>query len=92
MPWEDFIEMMAFNSISPISDERQDLVGAFHTASIVNTVRSLVNPDQTPVHHMDLMPFSPPRDPEDDCVTPESPEHEVAAVREMFAGARIKKG
>jgi len=88
MPWADFVGFIAFNSISPIGDDRADYVSAFHTAALITTVRGMVNDDAQPADPRDLMPFRE-RSEDEDMFVPDSPEAERDGVIALFAGMRI---
>jgi hypothetical protein len=90
MPWADFLELVAFDSIAPIGPERADFVSAAHTAALINTVRGAVGATGEPVKALDLMPFRQ-SDPEDggSMYQPVDAEDELHAVFGMFSAMKI---
>lgn len=94
MPWSDFLELVAFNSISPITDDRADFIAAQQTATVVNMFRGK---DARPVPISDFLPFNrerADRDDESGYVEAESPEQEAFAIDRLLGmlGREVRDG
>ena len=95
MPWDDFLELLAFNSISPISDDRADSIAAIQTTTLGNLIRGAVGATCERLKVANFMPFKreKARIADDDCLVTNSGEEEDAAIdRILGMCGKFKRG
>ncbi len=93
MPWDDFLELVAYNSVSPIGDERADIIAAQSTMVLGNLVRGAMGARGGDLTIEKLTPFSFSRpSPSDAIETPLSAEHEMQSVDAVLFGIASRKG
>jgi len=95
MPWDDFLELLAFNSISPISDDRADSIAAIQTTTLGNLIRGAVGATGEGLKVADFLPFKREKAgiADDDCLVTNSGEEEDAAIdRILGMCGKFKRG
>ena len=95
MPWDDFLELLAFNSISPISDDRADSIAALQPTTLAILIRCADGATGAGTTGADFLPFKREKAgiADDDCLVTNSGEEEDAAIdRILGMCGKFKRG
>ena len=90
MDWSDFLDLVAFNSISPITDERADINSAQQIATLGNLIRSACGANDKPYSLQDFLLFNRAKTSPD--IIPENDDDEAQQIKALVTGIAKRRG